>query len=164
MGKKILRKVCASEGSKKQIIISLVPVDRANCECQEKIVEMKKNLKVTKYECPRAKEKGMKKYLITCGECGSKIAYVHAKDRKLSDWCNLHYITENTGSEWKGCMAVNISPIDEKLGFECTCGQDTRDFRANTTLPSKMAMSIAEENLIGKEFGKRNSKFKVKEV
>jgi len=164
MAKKILRKVCASKGSKKQRIVSLLPIDRAGCKCQEDIVEMKKKLEVVMYTCPKSKEKGMKKYLITCGECGADIAYIYAKDENLSDWCDLHYITENTGKEWKGCMAVNISPVDGRLGFECTCGNDTRDFRTNTTMPSKLALEIAKENLIGREFGKRNSKFKTKEV
>lgn len=164
MAKKILRKFSASEGSKKQRIVSLVPIDRVGCVCQEKIDEMKKTLSVSRYTCPRVTEKGMKQYLITCGNCGADMAYIYAKDKKLSDWCDLHYISENTGTEWKGCVATHISPIDGQLCFECACGQDTRDFRANTTLPSKIALEIAEKNLIGREFGKRNSKFKVKEV
>jgi len=65
---------------------------------------------------------------------------------------------------WHGCYGSHISPVTEQLCFECTCGQDTRDFRANMTLPALKAFEIEEKNKVGREFGKSNSKFKASKV
>lgn len=60
---------------------------------------------------------------------------------------------------WQGALTVNISPIDGTLGFECACGVDTRDFRANMTLPSEIRQAKIAITSQGREFGKGNSKF-----
>lgn len=78
---------------------------------------------------------GYSRYKITCGKCGDEIALVWAKDSRLQDWCDLHYLTKFDKTSWYGCVAVNVSPIDDQLGFNCACGEDTRDYRANKSLP-----------------------------
>ncbi len=68
-------------------------------------------------------------------------------------------ITKAIGGYWEGALGVNISPIDEKLGLECCCGVDTRDFRANMTLEEDIRKRIIEKNSKGQEFGKLDSAF-----
>lgn len=82
--------------------------------------------------------KGYFKYKITCGKCGDEIAIVWSKDSTIKDWCDLHYLTKFDSRSWYGCVAVNVSPIDDQLGFNCACGEDTRDYRANKSLPPIM--------------------------
>jgi len=69
------------------------------------------------------------------------------------------HITKAFGGHWEGALGVNISPIDERLGLECCCGIDTRDFRANMTLEEDVRKRIIEKNSRGKEFGKNDSAF-----
>jgi len=61
---------------------------------------------------------------------------------------------------WFGCATVNLSPIDQKLGFECFCGNDTRDFRSSATLPP----NEIHARLRKREFGKAYSGYLVREV
>lgn len=77
--------------------------------------------------------------------------YGPTKTRKL--------ITKAFGGHWQGTLGVNISPVDEKLGLECCCGVDTRDFRANMTLEEDVKQRIIKRNLIGKDFGRDDSVF-----
>ena len=147
-------------------IISKYPIDKPNCACQEHIVSDKKVARPSIYlTCPRDK-KGMTRYLVTCGKCGEKIALVWSKDKSLTDWCDLHYISEarmvKKESLWFGCVAVNISPVDLTLGFECSCGNDSRDFRANQTLPREKLLKKIAETETNREFNKKDSKFKVR--
>lgn len=147
----------------KRVIKSNLPIDRYDCICQKEITRIKKTPSKPAYlECPRDRT-GMEKYEIICAICKSKIAELYATDVTLTDWCDLHYFCEHDSKEWKGCMAVNISPIDGKLGFECTCGNDTRDFRANTTLKPKDLAAKIKETEVGREFTK-DSKFLVRKV
>lgn len=152
-------------------VYSFFPIDRADCECQKMIKEWKEKLATmseekrnaviqeTKYlVCPRDKT-GMRRRKITCKNCDEVLGYVWATDNTLKDWCDLHYVNWTDGKEWYGCLTPHISPITEQLCFECCCGQDTRDFRANMTLPTKTAFEIEEENKVGREFGETNSKF-----
>jgi hypothetical protein len=106
----------------------------------------------------------MEQYKVSCANCGDDIALVYATDKALTDWCDLHYTCYSDGKNWHGCMAVNISPIDSSLGFECSCGQDTRDFRANNTLPQNILDKLIEKSSVGKAFGKPSSKFKVTKI
>lgn len=140
-------------------------------------------------DCPRAE--GKKKYKITCANCGALIGFVHADNEKLDGWCNFHYTTElkevefieykkvkvktkkgfdivtkkvkTKKPQWIGCFTPNISPTDGKLGFECTCGQDTRDCRSMISANPKMA-EISKQRLEGREFGQINSKFITEEI
>jgi len=148
----------------RRTVVSRYPIDRHDCKCQYMISRIKKGRKKDYYQCPRSEEQGMKKYAVICKDCKSTLAFLYATDKSLEDWCDLHYVCEHDNLKWSGCMAVNISPVDGYLGFECTCGNDTRDFRANTTLPPQQAFEVAESNLKGREFNKRDSKFLVKEV
>lgn len=194
---KKLNKIITSAEIKEQVeeqgadvlIKSPFPTDRHDCECIPEIVNIKKGGARKYITCPRTLEDGMKKYVVTCSQCSAVMAHVHAPDKSLTDWCDLHYLTQTKTEEyeveyseinkkgkevlktrketrifWHGCMAVNISPIDQSLGFECTCGQDTRDFRANTTLPSKEKEKWVKKTQIGRKFGETNSQFKVKEM
>lgn len=104
-------------------------------------------------------EKGFRKYDITCVQCGDPIAYVWAKDDKLIDWCDLHYICSHDKNTWYGAMAVNVSPIDGSLGFECACGEDTRDYRANQTLPRVVKTLMMEYSDKHRGFGHPNAAF-----
>jgi len=140
-------------------------------------------------DCPRSK--GMKKYEIYCSDCGDLIAYINADNEQLDNWCNLHYVSEaKIGKEtqifheekkikgkikliakereveigeWYGCMGLQISPIDDKLGFECSCGNDTRDFRIKNNLTGLQLKDKLNNNMINRDFS-TNSKFIAKEI
>jgi len=105
------------------------------------------------------KEKGYSRYNVTCVQCGDAIAVVWAKDDELKDWCDLHYICEYDKHTWHGCMAVNVSPIDQQLGFECACGQDTRDYRTNKELPPITRRLMVEYILEHRNFGTTTSAY-----
>lgn len=178
--------------TKKLTKISSLPVDKPDCDCRGMLNSWGKQAgSGTIFKCPRSEMKGMKKYEVRCKVCGELNAYVYALNEKLDDWCDLHYvfegrivkeerqrtalkkvkgklvpITENYyeyASRWFGCMTINISPKDGELGFECSCGNDTRDFRACAIINSK-TMKKRIENLIGRGFGKKDSKFIIKEI
>lgn len=102
---------------------------------------------------------GRKKYSITCARCGDKVAYCWARDEKLTDWCDLHYISWHDKESWRGAMAVNVSPIDGRLGFECCCGEDTRDYRASTNLPPIQKELLVQYMMKHRDFGTKDSKF-----
>lgn len=106
------------------------------------------------------KDKGdRQKYDIWCSRCGDKVATVWADNEKLDNWCDLHYICWYDKDSWRGALTVNVSPIDKKIGFECACGEDTRDFRANRALPPVQKQLMIEYSLKHREFGKSTSKF-----
>lgn len=190
---KILRKVSVSKETALRgefTSESLLPSDKHTCSCVGEIAAIKKGAKLKYMTCPEAE--GKTRYLVTCKDCSAEIAYVYAVDEELTDWCDVHYtcatkeesykvkehyteVKDGKNVEktrlvdairyfWHGAFATHISPVDGHLGFECTCGNDTRDFRANTTLPAKVAEQMAKDNLKGRAFNKWNSKFKVKEV
>ena len=147
-------------GAKFRFIESFYPIDRFDCECvpikqdwvtklallppNKKRAEMSKVKKIT---CPRAKRDGFKKYVVICKRCRAKLAFVYSKDRKLTDFCDLHYLTQHDGQFWSGCMAVNVSQNDGLVGFECTCGVKT-----------------TPNNAEGKAFGTKSSKFILRRV
>lgn len=155
-------------------VFSFFPIDKGDCDCASLISEWKDKLKMMSpnqreaeiekighLTCPRAKESGMKRYTITCENCGQTQGYCYSKNASLVDWVDFHYLQWTNGEEWKGCLTPNISPITQQLTLECTCGQDTRDFRANMTLPGKVIADIENKNKKGREFNKSDSKFKV---
>jgi hypothetical protein len=174
MAKTYTRKIATSQEYQKEIgkkgtikIESDIPVDRYDCECRQEIALRKRDEKKRRIDCPRRLEPELKQYKVFCKNCDAQVGTIHASNKYLDDWANLHYYCEakkdaNGFHEWVGCMAVNISPIDQKLGFECSCGQDTRDFRANTTIPPAILNNLIEENMKGRDFGKVNSKFYLK--
>jgi len=138
-------------------IISYLPYDKHDCDCQS-IILAKKNMNNRDYlTCPR-KTIGMKKYRIIYKKCRNIVAFVYSTDNKMSDWCDLHYVSEKENGKWKGCFTINLSPIDGKVGFECACGNDTRDFRGNLKYIYKI-----KECSKGRELGLKNSKFILKE-
>lgn len=176
-------------GETKQII-SFLPTDKSDCDCFGVVRNWIERLNNTKVEdVVSLKEKtgiincpamlGKKKFEIRCGVCGDLVAYVYASSEHLVDWCNLHYVSEpklivvkkkegkkiikTEFGEWHGCMAVNISPIDGKLGFECACGNDTRDFRL-AHLTNDVVKAKMKENMIGRDLNQSNSKFILVEV
>lgn len=103
--------------------------------------------------------KGYHQYNITCVNCGDQVAVVWAKDDTLKDWCDLHYMCEHDKNTWRGAMAVNVSPIDGLVGFECACGEDTRDFRANKELPRVMKQLMIEYSNTHRGFGHAKAGF-----
>jgi len=157
-------------------VYSFFPIDRHDCECQPFIEDFKvsfatlneqqKKAKIDKlgyYECP-ANKQGKKRFEISCNNCGEVQGYCWATDATLTDWIDFHYVQWTNGSQWFGCFTPNVSPVDGKLTLECTCGQDTRDFRVNMTLPGKQAFEIENKNKVGREYNKPDSKFDVKDV
>jgi len=161
------------EKKRKIEIYSFFPVDKHDCECQAQIADLKIQLarlpedkreslmkKIGPQRCPKSRKPGYNRYKIVCAQCGQTVAFVYAKDKYLTDWCDLHYYNWCDRKRWYGCATVNISPIDGKLGFECFCGNDTRDFRNSATLPPKEI----EARLKKRDFGKPNSGFIVKRV
>lgn len=161
---------------KSLVVYSFFPIDKADCVCHLMIDGWKKKLatmpegkreeevkRLGSLVCPRDKT-FMKRYEVYCGNCGAIQGYCWATDATLKDWCDFHYAQWTDGSQWYGCFTPNVSPITEQLTLECTCGQDTRDFRANMTLPGAMAQRLEDSNKIGRDFGYKNSKFKIREV
>jgi hypothetical protein len=172
-------------------IVSFFPIDKKDCGCGPVIkdwtekfghmdpAEIKELQSKGSINCPRAQEKEYKNYEIICGNCGDLIATISLKDEDIDNWCNLHYISEAKiriekikegkkitkieHGEWHGCMAVNVSPTDGKLGFECACGNDTRDFRM-AQLTNPIAIAKLRENMKGREFNKKDSKYILKEI
>lgn len=162
--------------NKKVEIYAFFPNDRADCECQKMVLEWKKKLAPLPSNkrkgliqeagflvCPRDKA-GMNRYKITCKNCKETLGYCWATDSTLKDFCDFHYVSWTDGQEWHGCLTPHISPITEQLCFECCCGEDTRDFRANMTLSGKVAYQKEELCKVGRDFGKANSKFSVRIV
>ncbi len=157
-------------------IYSFFPIDPGDCECMAMVKEWKDKLLLTPPDkrealvektghlvCPRDKS-SMRRYEITCKVCGQVEGYCWATNSTLADFCDFHYVNWTDGELWYGCLTPNISPITQELTLECTCGQDTRDFRANMTLSAKKAIEIERGNSIGRKFGDQKSKFKVMEV
>lgn len=157
-------------------VYSFFPVDPGDCACASIIEEWKDKLRMMNdrdrktviqntnhLECTRDKT-GMKRYTITCNNCGEIQGYCWAKDATLTDFCDFHYYQWCDGELWHGCLTPNISPIDQSLTLECCCGQDSRDFRANKTLSPLRADSIERSNRIGRRYNQANSKFSVSEV
>jgi len=166
-------------------VYSFFPIDRASCFCQKMIKDYRSKLDSHSQEkreefikrdkhlvCPRDKT-GMRRRVITCNNCDEIQGYLWARDNTLKDWCDFHYVQWTETREikskkskkvfyetlWHGCFTPHISPITEELCLECTCGQDTRDFKANMTMNVKEAYKIEDKNKIGREFGESNSKF-----
>lgn len=100
-----------------------------------------------------------KKYWITCGRCGDNVAYVWADNEKLDNWCDLHYVCWYDKKSWRGAMAINVSPVDGKLGIECACGEDTRDFRAARHIPPIQKQLLMDYTLKHRDFGGPDSTF-----
>lgn len=182
----MLRNITASRETEERVklsknkrldMYSFYPVDKGNCICQSLISEWKEKMSGMhpKYRedemvkmnhalvCPRDKSQ-MTRYMLVCNKCSQVQGYCWATDNTLVDWCDFHYVNWTDGTRWYGCLTPNVSPIDQSLTIECTCGQDTRDFRANMTLPSIIAETMEKENKVGRHFGKTNSKFNVLEV
>lgn len=102
---------------------------------------------------------GLKKFRIKCATCGDDIAYCWAENDKLDNWCDLHYLSWYDKFSWRGCFVVNLSPVDGKLGFECVCGENTCEFRSNTSLPPIARQLMVEYSLKHRDFGNSESKF-----
>lgn len=151
-----------------RVVESFYPIDRHDCACnpiKKEIInkltsldpkgQRAEKIKLGKVACPAGDK--LKKYEVYCKQCDSLIAKVKASSKLLKDFCDLHYICQHDNQHWFGCMTVNISPYSGKLGFECTCGQDTRDFSEKDPEKEKI-------NSVGREFGTMKSKFKVVEA
>lgn len=104
-------------------------------------------------------EKGYKLYKVICVQCHDELALVWAKDETLRDWCDLHYITEYDKNSWRGCMTVQNSDVDDQLGFECACGEDTRDHRGRSSLPPVLRKLAIEYSMKHRAFGTKDSAF-----
>lgn len=100
-----------------------------------------------------------KKYYIICRRCNEKTAYVWADNETLENWCDLHYLCSYDRITWYGAMAINVSPIDGKIGIECTCGEDTRDFRVNKTMPPIQKQMMIYYSQKHRGFGKNTSAY-----
>lgn len=152
-------------GNKWVRTVSQIPYDKYDCKCKPLVENYFKQVangqKPDYVECNHHHEY-YNQYEIICNNCNNVVANCWSSDGSLSDYFDLHYVCENNGKNWRGAMSLNISPIDGKLGIECACGQDTRDFRANNTLPLKEKNQRIIEGLKGREFGKGNSKFLLK--
>lgn len=106
------------------------------------------------------KDKGnRKKFFVICTTCHDRVAYVWADNEKLENWCDLHYLCWYDRESSHGAMAVNVSPVDGELGFECACGEDTRDFRVNKTMPPIQKRLMIEYAMKHRGFGTKDSKF-----
>jgi len=100
-----------------------------------------------------------KKYDIFCSRCSEKVAYVWAANDKLDEWVDLHYICWYNKESWRGALSINVSPIDGRIGIECACGEDTRDFRTAKHIPPIRRTLMIEYSLKHRQFGSPESKF-----
>jgi len=152
-------------------VFGIYPVDRADCPCQEIAKQWKNKLAMSNekeqralisqrpyIECPRDKS-NMNYYEVRCKKCNEVMGYCWATDATLQDWCDFHYVQWSDGQQWHGCLTPHVSPITQELCFECCCGNDTRDFRANMTLNEKRVDELEERNSKGRELGSKHSKF-----
>lgn len=106
------------------------------------------------------KDKGnRKRYDITCTNCQDQVAYVWADNEQLDNWCDLHYLCWYNKTSWRGAMAINVSPIDGKIGIECACGEDTRDFRTNRNMPPIQKKLMIEYSQKHRDFATKDSRF-----
>lgn len=110
--------------------------------------------------CPRDK-KDMKKFKLYCGMCGDLVGECYATDDTLTDYCDFHYVSTHDGEYWHGALGINLSPIDQMIGIECGCGNDTRDFRANNTLLPELKKQKIDETSYGRAYGNKESRYKV---
>jgi len=90
---------------------------------------------------------------------GEKVAYVWAANDKLDEWVDLHYICWYNKESWRGALSINVSPIDGRIGIECACGEDTRDFRTAKHIPPIRRTLMIEYSLKHRQFGSPESKF-----
>lgn len=167
-----------ASGKRRHEVYSFYPIDKADCVCQDYINEWRQKMarmdeagrdaeleKTRHIECPRVKQNtGYKRYKVVCNKCNRPQGYLYADSPKLNDWFDFHYVQWHYGKYWYGCFSPHISPITEKLHFECACGQDTRDFRANRSMPGPLAYEKELENRKGRDFGKADSKFRLEEI
>lgn len=168
---KSTKKHLKNTGKKKDRIVGFFPVDPHDCDCRFKIdeykakfAEMNKAQRKGRLVCPKDR-KGYNPYKVICTSCDAVLAHLWSKTKRVTtDWCDLHYICEYDKDKWTGAKSVHISPVDGQLCFECTCGVDSRDFRANSSLPPQKALSIEKANAKGRAFGYRNSKFRLEEL
>lgn len=154
----------------KKIIYSFFPCDRYDCECQKVLKDIKNTFstmtpkQVAEYKfrtefirCPRDKS-GMNKYRIFCAQCDEVVGECYATDETLSDFCDFHYIVSHDGEHWCGALTPQLSPIDQKIGIECCCGNDTRDFRNNDNLSDRMRKKLVTDKLKFRKFGFKGDK------
>ncbi len=167
----------ASKSPNKRVeVLSLFPIDKADCECAKTIRDFKLKLAMMNDKerqstiastkqlvCPRNKT-NMQRYEIRCVRCKEVQGYCYATDATLKDWCDFHYVQWTDGEYWRGCFTPNISPITEELTIECCCGQDTRDFRANMTMNTRIAERKETQNAKGRQYNQYDSKFAVNKV
>ncbi len=157
------------EGLKRKDFLSPIPHDLPGCECEPKVNEWKEQAANPKFDrhaivCPRSLKPDYKQFEIKCANCREVVAYVSAKDKTLTDFCDLHYLSWTDGKKWFGCMAPQISPIDLSLNFECACGNDTRDFRVASNLRPPLAVEKEKQNALRRGFGLKKSAFVAVEV
>ena len=158
---------------KRKIIYSFFPCDRGDCECQPVIQDLKnkfsnmqqreiRNLKFNMeyLRCPKDKT-GMVKFKMVCNNCKEIVGELYATDETARDFCDFHYISVHDGNFWQGALTPNISPIDQLIGMECCCGNDSRDFRANHTLPELVKAKMIEKCSQGRLLGRTDSRFKL---
>jgi len=149
--------------TKRQTVISKFPINSVRIEA---LIQKKKNKLMREVALMNAaeradfvaegpidfvEEKGSrKKFFINCTRCGEKVGYCWANNEALEEWVDLHYICWYDKKSWHGAMAVNVSRIDGSLGFECACGEDTRDFRGNRTLPPIQKQLMIEYTMVAR--------------
>lgn len=167
-------KVLERENKERREVVSFIPINPPNIErefvmqkadtlkmmatmkLQDRIAFMEKSGPI---DYVKKKGTGFKKYFVRCGSCGDMNAWVWAMDETLEKWCDLHYVFWHDKDHWHGCLAVNVSPIDRRLGFECACGEDTRDFRANKSLPRVVRSLLIDYSSKHRGFNHPHAKF-----
>lgn len=181
------------EAMKKQeidemLLTGFYPIDPPGCVCKEAIFEMQEKFSKMNEKERRATKSNMRVlhcpankndytfYGVFCSNCKDVVATLYAKHKEIgTDWLDLHhhsralkktykatrpktvvkkgelvFVKETFQDEkyfWSGCAIVNVNPDTKELSFECHCGTDTRN-------PASK----------GRQFGKKDSKFIVKEV
>lgn len=105
----------------------------------------------------------LKTHLIYCRNCGALNAVVRAKNSELWPWHEVWHVNFHDKNRWYGTRAVNVSPKDYRLGFECACGIDTRDARFNKQLPPVARRLTWEWVKKRRQFNNKDSAFNVVE-
>lgn len=149
---------------KERVISNILPICKSDCGCQKEISQIKKNNIPMKYvECNNPRKKQMKKYLIVSKKSGDEVATVYAIDNTLKDWLDCRYISWHDDKSWHGCLSVQVSPIDESLGFECVDLTDTRDFRVKAIGDSE-EIKKRIKNVGHRQFNLADSLYEVTEI
>lgn len=141
-------------GKSKIEIYGKTPIDHERCDCRPIIrsaIELSQKLRkpVEYLDCPRKKEKDMKKYKVVCENCGEILAFFYNDKPELNNnYCDLHYFTWFDKDGKRGCATVNYNNENKKVNFECHCGNRVIKEPRNTFVDVEIKKNVKGERIV----------------